>query len=147
MVTAVGVPPSGSTGVLFQASNASGAQAAELAFSNNQPQARWADAAGHTVLITAPAPLTPNTANVVSMTSAAGAQQLRVNATAAGSGSGTFSASPFDQMLLGWGFTNFYPNPGFGGFIKAVVTGRGAITAQELTVLERYVGNLAGMAL
>ncbi len=145
VVAAVGVPSTGNSGVMFQASNAAAAQAAELLFSNSQPQARWTDAAGQAVLLTSAAALVPNTANVISMTSTIGAQQLRVNRVLAGSAAATFAASPLDQMLMGWGFRNFYPETGFGGYIKAVITGRGTPTVEELVVLERYLGSLAGI--
>ena len=81
------------------------------------------------------------------MTSAAGAQQLRVNTALAATGANALGSAAFDQIMLGWGFTNFYPATGFGGFIKAVVTGRGTPTAAELQVMERYVASLAGMNL
>jgi len=147
VIAAVGVPTAANSGVMFQASNATGAQAAEIAFTNSQPQAKWTNSAGVSLAITSPTPLVPNTANVVTMTSASGAQQLRVNAGLAGSAANSLPTGQFDQMLLGWGFSNFYPQTGFGGYIKAVVTGRGAPTAAELAVMERYVGSLAGMSL
>ncbi|HSI53334.1 MAG: glycoside hydrolase family 5 protein [Ramlibacter sp.] len=147
VIAVVGVPTSANNGVLFQASYAQGSQAAELVFVNSVPQAKWTNSAGVAVSVTAAAALTPNTPNVVTMTSAGGAQQLRVNKALAGSGANALGSAAFDQIMLGWGFTNFYPATGFGGFIKAVVTGRGAPTAAELAVMERYVGSLAGMSL
>jgi len=147
VIAAVGVPSSGNSGVMFQASNASGSQAAEIAFDNSKPVARWTDTANNKVTLTAAAAIAPNTANVVTMASASTGQQLRVNGALAGSSATPLSTGAFDQMLIGWGFRNFYPDTGFGGFIKAVVTGRGAPTAQELAVLERYVGSLAGLSL
>jgi endoglucanase len=134
------------SGVMFQASNATAAQTAELAFSNGQPQAKWIDINSQAIVLTSAAVLAPNAAHVISMTSTLGAQRLRVNRTLMASAAATFAASPLDQMLMGWGFNNYYPTPGFGGYIKAVVTGRGAPSDAELVVLERYLGSLAGLS-
>jgi hypothetical protein len=147
VIAAVGVNTGANNGVMFQASLAQGSQAAEINFVNSAPQAKWTNTTGQSVVITSPAPIAPNTANVVTMTSTGSAQQLRVNAALVGSAAVAIPAASFDQMMLGWGFTNFYPQTGFGGYIKAVVTGKGAPTAAELAVMERYVGSLAGKSL
>jgi hypothetical protein len=79
------------------------------------------------------------------MTSVAGAQRLRVNSAVVGSGSATFGMNPFDQILIGWGFQEYFPRPSFGGNIYAVITGSGAPTAAELQVMENYLASIAGL--
>jgi endoglucanase len=83
---------------------------------------------------------------VLAFTSAPGAQSLRVNAAEVARSSATFAPGVFAQMLLGGGFRNYYPQAGFRGNLYAVITGKGAPTAAELTVLEKYLGRLAGLA-
>jgi endoglucanase len=146
MIATVGIPTPFNSGVMFQASNATAGQCAELYFTNGRPAARWIDASAQTVVVTSPSAIAHNTAAVISMTSAAGAQQLRVNRALVGSAAATFASSPLDQIMLGWGWRNYYPEVGFGGYIKAAVTGKGAPTAAELVVLERYLGSLAGLS-
>jgi hypothetical protein len=146
VITAIGTAGN-SSGIVFEASSAQASQAAQLTLDAGRPQAKWTNAAGTAVTLTAAAALVTETPNVVTMTSTGGAQSLRVNGAAAGAGTNVLGAAQFDQMLIGQGFTNFYPQAGFGGFVKAVVTGRGSPTAAELAVLERYVGSLAGKAL
>jgi hypothetical protein len=145
IIAAVSVPGSGNTGILFQASKVDNAHASELRFVNSQPQARCVDLQGASVLLTAPAPLAPNAPAVVTFTSVPGAQRLRVNSSVVGSGAQTFVASPCDQMLIGWGYIQSFPSQGFGGNIYSVITGKGAPTAAELAVLERYLGAAAGV--
>jgi len=145
-VAAVSVPGSGNTGVVFQASLAAHVYASELAFSNSQPQARITDPTGTSVVMTSPAQLPANQPAVIAFTSVPGAQRLRVNSAVVSSGSATFAASPFDQLLIGWGFQEHFPRAGFGGNVYSVIAGRGAPTVAELGVLERYLGTTAGLA-
>ena len=144
-IAALSVPRLDNTGVVFQASNLAELFCSELSFSNSQPQARWTDASGATVVLTSPTRLVANAAAVVSFTSVAGAQRLRVNSEVVGSASTSFAPSAYDQMLLGWGFLSYYPRQGFGGNIFSAITGRGAPTPQEMEVLERYLGATAGL--
>ena len=51
----------------------------------------------------------------------------------------------FAQMLIGWGFRNYVPDPGFEGQVFAVVTGKGAPQDSELALLERYLAERAGI--
>ncbi len=146
-LAAVSVPGASNSGIVFQASNAGVLYASELLFSNSRPQAKCVDSTGASVVLTAPGALTPNAPAVVTFTSAPGAQTLRVNSSIVGSGTATFTGSPLDQLMIGWGFQEYYPRAGFAGNIYAVVTGRGTPTAVELTVLERYLGTTAGLAL
>jgi endoglucanase len=120
--------------------------ASELTFSNSQPQARCADRNGTSVVLTSPTRLVANTPAVVTFTSAPGAQRLRVNSALVGSGSATFASSPLDQLMIGWGYQEYFPRAGFGGNVYAVVTGKGAPSSAELGVLERYLGTTAGIA-
>jgi endoglucanase len=145
-MAAVSVPGLNDSGVVFQASNSGVLYASELTFSNSQPQARCVDGAGTSVVLTSPTRLMANTPAVLTFSCAPGAQRFRVNSTLVGSGSATFASSPLDQLLIGWGYQDHYPRPGFGGNVYAVVTGRGTPTSAELSVLERYLGTTAGMA-
>jgi hypothetical protein len=146
-IACVSIPGTSNTGVVFQVSKTEAAHTAELAFSNGQPQAKWVDANGQAVTLTSPTRLAANTPAVITSASVAGAQRLRVNTAVVGSGSASFAASSCTQMMIGWGYINYYPRAGFQGSIYAVIAGKGAPTANELTVLERYLASLAGVAL
>jgi endoglucanase len=141
----VSLPGTQMAGTVFQASNAAASYASEISFTNSQPQARCVDSNGTAVTLTSSAALAPNTPAVVTLTSAPGAQSLRVNSTVVGSASAGFAASPCDQLMIGWGFLSYFPGASFGGNVFAVITGRGTPTAAELGVLERYLGTTAGI--
>ena len=143
-IAAVSIAGPANTGVVFQASKAEDAYASELGFDKGRPSARWIDAKGKTVRLVSPERLPPQVPSVVAITSAAGAQTLRVNSKEMASAGATFAASACTQMLIGWGFLNHYPVPGFGGNVYAVVAGKGAPSSAELSVLERYLASLAG---
>ena len=145
-IAAVSVPGPGNTGIVFQASRTEEFHACELGLANGQPQASWQDAAGQAVRLTGPARLPAGTPSVVSLTAAPGAQSLRVNSAVVASASATLAPSVCNQMLIGWGYLDFYPRESFGGLVHAVITGRGVPSAAELTVLERYLSAQAGMA-
>jgi hypothetical protein len=134
--------PAGSAGVVFQASSASDAHASQIAFANGAPQAVVQDTTGAQVMLTGPSQ-PANTPMVMTLTSAPGAQSLRINSNAVASGAATLGASAFDQMMIGWGFQNYYPVQGFGGLMYSVITGKGAPTAAELQVMERYLASTA----
>jgi hypothetical protein len=142
-IAAVSVPGAGNSGVMFQASRSDHAYASQLTFSNSQPQAQCNDPQGTAVVLTSPTRLAPGGPAVVAFTSIPGAQTLRVNSVVAGSASATFSASPLDQMLIGWGFQEYFPRAGFGGNVYGVITGKGAPSSAELQVMERYLAALA----
>ncbi|WP_233259461.1 glycoside hydrolase family 5 protein [Ramlibacter sp. WS9] len=148
-IAAVSVPGSANSGIVFQASNANAAVISELAFVNSRPQAKWIDSASTTVVLTGTSPLVANTPAVFSMVSTGTAQQLRINAQISGRTAATFatSPSPNDQMLLGWGFLNGQPRAGFGGSIYSTITGRGAPSADEMAVLERYLALKIGITI
>jgi hypothetical protein len=138
-IAAVSVPGLGNSGVVFQTSKTESPYTADLGFTNSQPQARWLDSAGKTVQLVSPARLEANKVSVISLTSAPGNQKLRVNSAVVASAYSTFAASSCTQMLIGWGYTNYYPQGSFGGNVYAVITGKGAPTAAELAVMERYL--------
>jgi len=148
-IAAVSVPGVANNGIVFQASSSIGAFASELGFSESRPRASWVDSAGHSLVLQSAARLAVNTPAVISFTSTGSAQQLRVNSQLAGSGAASFSGSLYgnDQMLLGWGFLSVYPRDGFGGGIYSAITGKGVPTPAEMTVLERYLGSTAGIAI
>jgi endoglucanase len=64
-----------------------------------------------------------------------------------GSASATMGPGSLTQMLIGWGYVDYYPRGGFMGNIYAVIAGKGAPTSSELAVLERYLGTTAGVVL
>jgi hypothetical protein len=101
------------------------------------------DSRGQTVQLTSSAAVAANTTAVLSLTSVPGAQRLRVNSAVAASSSATLGPGACTQLMIGWGFVNYYPRGGFGGNIYSVVTGKGAPSASELSVLERYVAATA----
>lgn len=138
-IAAVSVPGQDNTGVVFQASNSVEMYFSELSFSKGQPQARWTDASGAKAELTSSARLAANTPAVISLTSSAGSQKLRVNSAVVASGAASLAASAFDQLLIGWGFLKYYPRAGFGGNVYAVIAGKGAPGPEEMAVLERYL--------
>jgi len=146
-IAAVSVPGAGNTGIVFQASSADGAFATEIAFDASRPQGKWLDSMGNPVTLTAAAALAPNVPAVVSISSTAGSQQLRVNGVVQGTAAASFAHSEFgnDQLLLGWGFISSYPRAGFGGNIYSCITGKGVPTPAEMQVLERYLASTAGI--
>jgi endoglucanase len=144
-IAAVSVPGSWNGGAVFEASKSEDRHSAQLNFTASQPQASWIDANGQTVQLTSPNKLAPGVPAVVAMTSAPGAQRLRVNSAVVGSASATLAPSVLTQMLIGFGFCGYYPRGGFGGSIYSVIAGKGAPTAQELGVLERYLASTAGV--
>lgn len=138
-IAAISVAGVGNSGVVFQASKAEEVYTSELCLSNSQPQARWVDANGQNVQLISPTRLTANTPAVVAFTSAPGAQQLRVNSALVASSAATLAPGTYAQMLIGWGFLSYYPRDGFQGKVYSVITGKGAPTAAEMGVLERYL--------
>jgi endoglucanase len=137
-IAAISVPPAAS-GVIFQASSANSVQLATLEVNAGKPQARWVDANGTQTVVPALTALAPNTPTTVSYVSSGFAQTLRVGSAAVNAKSTTLPAAQFDQMLLGSGFSSDYPQEGFGGYLFAAVTGKGAPTTAEMGVLESYL--------
>ncbi|MBA3774793.1 MAG: twin-arginine translocation pathway signal protein, partial [Ramlibacter sp.] len=146
-IAAVSVPGSASTGSVFQASKAEDYQHSELGFLNGRPRARWVDAGGQTVEIVSPSSIAANTPSVVAFTSTPGAQSLRVNTAVVATSYASLSPSAFTQMLIGWGFYGYYPRDGFMGNVYSVISGKGSPSAQEMAVLERYLGSTAGISI
>jgi hypothetical protein len=146
-LAAVRIPAWGGSGVVFQASQRGELYVSELTFNNSRPQAKIDDNAGSGVVLTSPTALPPDTPAVISYTCVPGAQRLRVNSSLVASGSASFAARPFEQLLIGWGFTQYFPRDVFSGGIYSVITGKGAPTTQELAVLERYLGATAGIVI
>ncbi|MDH6184555.1 hypothetical protein H4V98_001939 [Polaromonas sp. CG_23.6] len=138
-IAAVGIAAKDSSGLVFQASQTEASHACELAFSNGQPVVRWEDAKGRKAELTSPDKLAPNKLSVLTFTCAPEDQSLRVNSALVDSGKATFAPGHFNQMLLGWGFKDYYPQEGFSGNIYAVITGKGVPTTSELAILERYL--------
>lgn len=135
-------------GTVFQTGLSTGGAKAEIFLSSGTPQGRWVDSAAGSVTCTAASALAANVPAVVTATYNAGAMNLRLNTVSAASGARTLAATPTDQHLLGWSYSNFFPNGAAVGNHYGSITGKGAPTAAELTVLERYLGNtLAGMSL
>ena len=133
-----------STGLVFQASRAEGQQVSELGFLNGQPLARWRDASGQAVQLLAPDRLAQNRPAVLTLSCAPREQALRVDSALVGRSRAVLAPSVYNQMLIGWGYANYYPQDSFTGHIHAVITGKGSPTPAELAVLERYLGDKAG---
>lgn len=146
-IAAVSVPGQWNNGTVFQASKPEDYYIADLGFSNSQPQAKWVDANGMTVQLASPTMLTANAPAVLCMTSVPGAQRLRVNSAVVGSASATMGPGACTQMTLGWSFYGYYPRGNFGGNMYSVITGKGAPSAGELSVMERYLGATAGIVI
>jgi endoglucanase len=89
--------------------------------------------------LTSQDPLPPNRVSVVCLTCKPGEQALRVNGKLVAGAAANLAPSEFTQMLIGWGFLDYYPRDSFGGQVYAVVTGRGAPTVAELLLLERFL--------
>ncbi|MDQ3058279.1 MAG: glycoside hydrolase family 5 protein [Pseudomonadota bacterium] len=139
VVAAVSLAALESTGLVFQASMAEAKPACELGLRNGQPMARWLDAGGQLVQLLGPDKLALNTPSVLTLTSAPAQQALRVNSAVAAQSRAKFAPSLFSQMLIGWGYANYYPQDGFSGHIHAVITGKGVPLPAELAILERYL--------
>lgn len=146
-IAAVAVPTATNDGVVFQATKSDDDRISELALAGGHPQARWIDANGQTVQLTAPSALAPDAPAVLALTSTAGAQSLRVNGQSVATAAATFAPSVLDSLLVGWGFVSYYPRAGFGGDLYAVIAGKGAPTEAELQILERYLAAAAGTTL
>jgi endoglucanase len=145
VIAVISVPAGRQDGVVFQTSQAEKSHASELHLARGVPGARWVDAGGETVQLAGKSKLAPDTPVVMAMTSTVGSQSLRINAVEVARASATLNPSEFNQMLIGWGYLNYHPREGFGGQVYAVVAGKGALTSDELRVVERYLGALAGM--
>ena len=146
-IAVASVPGQRNTGVLFQASQAEARFTSELNFTNSCPGAKWVDAKGQMVQLVSSTRLPVNMAAVVSFSSVPGMQKLRVNSDEVARATASFAPSVFNQMLIGWGFNDYYPRDGFMGNIYAVITGKGAIDTEELDVLEKYLATIAGLSL
>jgi hypothetical protein len=134
-------------GIVFQACAADNQNRSELGFVNSQPQVRCLDGSGGSVTVTGPTALPPDTPAVLTLTSAPGAQRLRVNSAVVGSGAASFAPIPFDLLVIGWGLASANQQLGYRGNVYSVITGKGAPSAAELAVLERYLGTTAGITL
>ena len=138
-IVALAVASKNSTGLVFQASQAEENHATELALVNSQPVVRWMDAMGRKVELTSPDKLALNKVASLGFTSAPGEQTLRVNSALIASSASIFAPGVFSQMLIGWGYRNYYPQDGFTGNIYAAITGKGVPSNDEMAVLERYL--------
>jgi endoglucanase len=146
-IAAVSVPGQWNSGTVFQASKAEDNFIADLGFSSSRPQATWIDANGMTVQLVSPSTLAANTPAVLSMSCVPGAQRLRVNSAVVGSASATMGPGACTQMTLGWAFYGYWPRGTFGGNMYSVITGKGAPSTSELSVMERYLGSTAGIVI
>lgn len=142
-LAAISVPDLLHSGVVFEASQAEASHCAQIRLARGYPQLRFADARGQLVQLISPTRLAARTPAVLTLTCAAGLQRLRLNGEVVASSAATFAPSPFSQLLIGWGFLNHAPVEGFRGHVLGVVAGRGAPSAAELEVLERYLGRSA----
>jgi endoglucanase len=142
-LVAIRLPGAQHHGVVFQASKAEDGWFSELALELGVPQARLRDARGQQLMLGARDPLPSNRPIVLSFASAPGAQVLRVDGQEVARATGRFAPSPFDQLLIGWGFVNHYPREGFRGLVFGAIAGKGRPSEAELRVLERYLASLS----
>lgn len=134
----------GSSGVVVQASRAEEPQLAELALARGVPQARWLDAQGRPTVLAGPGPLPAGRPVVLSLASAPGRLLLRVDGQVVARGQAAFGPALFNQLCLGWGYSHWYPRPGFDGLLFGAIAGRGEPSEAELGVLERHLALQAG---
>ncbi len=146
-VVAISVPDLRRSGVVFEASQAEAAHCAQIRLARGYPQLRFVDVRGQVVQLSSPTRLLAHKPTVITLTSAPGLQRLRLDGEQVASSAATFAPSAFSQLLIGWGFLNHAPVEGFRGHVFGVVTGRGAPSAAELEVLERYLGRSAAVPL
>lgn len=144
LLAAIAHPGGDGSGVIAQASRAEERYCSELALEQGRPQARWTDGGGQKVVLTAPQRLAPRQPAVLSLVATRGAQVLRMNSQAVGQSASRLAPGVFSQLLIGWGFTNHYPNDSFRGQVYGVIAGKGRPPEAELAVLERYLLSLAG---
>ncbi|WBY00401.1 cellulase family glycosylhydrolase [Ramlibacter tataouinensis] len=141
-LAAIRLPRANAGGVVFQASRAEARQASELLLEGGVALARWTDAGGRQAVLRAPERLQPGRA-VLALTSAPGSQALRIDGRPVAQGSDRFAPAVFDQMLIGWGFVDHYPQESLRGLVFGAIAGRGRPSEAELGVLERYLAALA----
>lgn len=132
-------------GIIFQASQSEELFTSELAMINNAPSAKWIDSNGQSISLISNTSVDANSPCVVTLKSNPGNQTLRVNSLVKASRNAYFSASQFNQMLIGWGFISYYPRDGFGGNIFGVLAGKGNPSNEEMIILEKYIGTLGGI--
>jgi endoglucanase len=147
VVVALSVPQPLAEGVVFQASQSEGRHASEIRLVRGHPQLRFADARGQVLQLASPLRLVPRIPVVLTLLSSPGQQRLRLNTEGVASAAASFAPSAFSQLLIGWGFLDHAPLDGFQGHVFAVIAGRGAPSASELELLERYLARTAGLDL
>ena len=124
-MAAIRVPDATAGGVVFQASRAEARQASELMLEGGLPQARWTEGGGRQLVLRAAERLAPATPAVLTLTSAPGAQSLRVDGKGVARGDARFAPAVFDQLLIGWGFVDHYPRDSLRGQVFGAITGQG----------------------
>ncbi|MBK0390983.1 glycoside hydrolase family 5 protein [Ramlibacter algicola] len=140
-VVRAGAP--GSTGIVLQASTAEEGHASELVLEDGKPRARFVDATGRETALTAPHALEPGKPVVLTLVSGPAGQQLRVDGQSVATAQQHFEPAAFSQLLLGAGFTRYYPKAGFRGLLHGALVLRGRPTEAELADFERWLRSLA----
>lgn len=139
VLAAVSITEGNHSGVIFEASRTEDGYFSTLGFDNNRPSAAWWDKNGKKVELLGDKKVITDDLLVLGMTSRQGAQQLRMGGVQVATATEKLAPSVFTQMLIGWGYPNYYPKKGFGGSVFAVVTGKGVPSNDELAVLEKYL--------
>jgi hypothetical protein len=134
----------GSTGIVLQASTAEEGHASELVLEDGKPRARLVDAKGRETALTAPHALEPGKPVVLTLVSGPAGQQLRVDGQSVATAQQRLEPAAFSQLLIGAGFTRYYPKAGFRGLLHGALVLRGRPADAELADLERWVRSLAG---
>ena len=140
------VPTTTKTGAALMTSVTYALSRAEIRLEAGKAQAVFRDNAGLTSTLNATAVVPAGTPTVVTATSAAGAQKLRVASSEVATDAKTFGATVFNAHTIGEGYYEYNFREGFGGTVFGAIIGKGTPTALELGVLERYLLSVAGVA-
>ena len=140
------VPAAAKTGSALMTSVTHTNSRVELRLDNGVARCIWEDAAGINSTLADTSALALNTPLVVTATSIAGAQKLRVASAQVASDTKTFGATAFNAHIIGGGYYGYDFKDSFGSTAFAAVVGKGAPTTLEIGVLERYLLSVAGVA-
>lgn len=147
-ISSVAIPSQTLSGVVFATNNEQGSEKATLEINAGKASMVIRDGAyGAPTQTTDPAVMSVNTPHILTMTSAPGAQVLRMDGTQKGTSAANPAAAHFSSQEIGFIYDNYFPNTGWGGKWYASIAGKGAPTAGELFVMEQYLALLSGTTL
>jgi hypothetical protein len=136
----------GNNGVIIEASETESNIKSRLEIVAGAPRWSFTDSANVSGSVSG-APLSTNVIHTISLVDKPGAQKLRVNRTQVGTDTRTHAANSwFNQLLIGGGWSNYFPSQGFIGRLYLCMAGPTDVPDNELTVLEQYAAAVAGLA-